>query len=137
VILDARKLDLVHILPFWDVFPGTLHSEEHLSCLSVDSGMKLVCSNLRSPLQSGEYCPQIVSSMNARIAVWSLSGVQDNLWHVHSSLVLPLDHRVTTLDCKSGNRPRRSIISAKLTRLRTARRWLRNWSLCLHVDIGE
>jgi hypothetical protein len=42
VILDALTLALVRVLPFWDVFPGAMYSEEHISCLSVDSGMKLV-----------------------------------------------------------------------------------------------
>lgn len=56
--------------------------------------------------------PKIVASMHTRVAVWSLSGKQDDTWHVHSSLVLPDDHAVTTLDCNAGKqaRPMYSVI---------------------------
>ncbi|KDQ63425.1 hypothetical protein JAAARDRAFT_169243 [Jaapia argillacea MUCL 33604] len=85
VILNARTLDLVRSLAFWEVFPGSQHSKESVKCISVDSGMRLV-----------------VAAMATRIAVWSLSSVQEGKWRVHSSLVLPDGHEVTTLDCKSG-----------------------------------
>ncbi|THH13364.1 hypothetical protein EW146_g6843 [Bondarzewia mesenterica] len=86
VILNARTLLLVRALAFWEVFPGSRHINEAISCLSVDSGMKL-----------------IVASMGARVAAWSLSGVQHDTWRVHSSLTLPGGHHVSSMDCQSGN----------------------------------
>ncbi|KAE9408257.1 WD repeat-containing protein [Gymnopus androsaceus JB14] len=85
VILNARNLALLRVLAFWQVFPGTGYTSESISCISVDSGMKL-----------------IVAAMNFRIATWSLSGVQSDTWRIHSSLVIPRNHTVTTLDSKSG-----------------------------------
>ncbi|KAJ7630787.1 RAVE protein 1 C terminal-domain-containing protein [Roridomyces roridus] len=82
LIRDAASLALVRVLAFSDAFPGTTGS---VSCLSVDSGMKL-----------------IVASMQTRIAAWCLSGVQHDAWRLHSSLVLPPHHLVTALDSKSG-----------------------------------
>lgn len=40
--------------------------------------------------------------MQTRIAAWCLSGVQQDAWRLHSSLVLPPNHVVTALDSKSG-----------------------------------
>lgn len=40
--------------------------------------------------------------MGTRIAVWSLSGMKGDTWRVHSSLVLPENHFVTTIDCNAG-----------------------------------
>ncbi|KAJ7786153.1 RAVE protein 1 C terminal-domain-containing protein [Mycena metata] len=82
IIRDAASLALVRVLAFWEAFPGAHGS---ISCISVDSGMKL-----------------IVASMQTRIAAWSLSGVQQDAWRLHSSLVLPPNHSVTALDSKSG-----------------------------------
>ncbi|KAJ6621584.1 RAVE protein 1 C terminal-domain-containing protein [Mycena sp. CBHHK59/15] len=82
VVRDAASLALVRVLAFWEAFPGATGS---ISCISVDSGMKL-----------------IVASMQTRIAAWCLSGVQQDAWRLHSSLVLPSNHTVTTLDSKSG-----------------------------------
>lgn len=42
IILNARSLSLVRVLAFWEAFPGTKHSQDEISCISVDSGMKLV-----------------------------------------------------------------------------------------------
>jgi len=42
IILNAHTLVLVRVLAFWEAFPGLLHSKEEISCISVDSGMKLV-----------------------------------------------------------------------------------------------
>jgi hypothetical protein len=42
IILNARTLALERVLAFWEAFPGAMHSKERISCLSVDSGMKLV-----------------------------------------------------------------------------------------------
>ncbi|KAF9270044.1 WD repeat-containing protein [Marasmius fiardii PR-910] len=82
VILNAQSLALARVLAFWEVFPGVAGE---ISCISVDSGMKL-----------------IVAAIGYRVATWSLSGVQNDVWRVHSSLILPGDHVVTTLDSKSG-----------------------------------
>jgi len=41
--------------------------------------------------------------MNTLIATWSLSGTRDEIWRIHSSLVLPEDYSVTSLDIKCGN----------------------------------
>src|ERR1700761_628712 len=40
--------------------------------------------------------------METRIAAWCLSGVQQDAWRLHSSLILPSNHAVTALDSKSG-----------------------------------
>ncbi|KAJ7092570.1 WD repeat-containing protein [Mycena epipterygia] len=82
VIRDAASLALVRVLVFSEAFPSTVGA---ISCISVDSGMKL-----------------IVASMQTRIAAWSLSGVQQDAWRLHSSLVLPASHAITALDSKSG-----------------------------------
>lgn len=42
VILNARNLALLRVLAFWEVFPGSTYASENISCISVDSGMKLV-----------------------------------------------------------------------------------------------
>ncbi|TFY65144.1 hypothetical protein EVJ58_g2168 [Rhodofomes roseus] len=90
IILNARTLAFLRALTFWEVFPGTRHIAGSVSCLTIDSGMKLV-----------------VASMASRVAVWSLStagGYQvHDSWRLHSSLVLPQEQEVTALDCKSEN----------------------------------
>lgn len=45
---------------------------------------------------------QVVAAINTRIAAWSLSGVQQDAWRIHSTLVLPENHIVTALDNKAG-----------------------------------
>ncbi|KAJ7076559.1 RAVE protein 1 C terminal-domain-containing protein [Mycena belliarum] len=82
VIRDAASLALVRVLAFWEAFPGAMGA---ISCISVDSGMKL-----------------IVASMQTRVAVWSLSGVEQDAWRLHSSLALPPTCTVTALDSRSG-----------------------------------
>ncbi|ESK98022.1 wd repeat protein [Moniliophthora roreri MCA 2997] len=82
VILDAESLSLQRVLAFWEAFPGAVGE---ISCISVDRGMKI-----------------IEAAMDNRIASWSLSGVQNDAWRVHSPLVLPQGHIVTTLDSRSG-----------------------------------
>ncbi|KAF7320375.1 WD repeat protein [Mycena kentingensis (nom. inval.)] len=82
VIRNALSLTLVRVLAFSEAFPGAAGS---ISSVAVDSGMKL-----------------IVASMQTRVAVWALSGVEDDAWRLHSSLTLPPNHSVTALDCKSG-----------------------------------
>ena len=42
IIRDVETLDLRRILAFWEAFPGTIHADDAISCISVDSGMKLV-----------------------------------------------------------------------------------------------
>ncbi|KAK0208168.1 RAVE protein 1 C terminal-domain-containing protein [Desarmillaria ectypa] len=85
VILNAATLKLRRVLAFWEAFPSLIHTPDSVSCISVDSGMKL-----------------IVASMGNRIASWSLSGVQQDTWHIHSTLVLPPNHNVTAMHNKSG-----------------------------------
>ncbi|KAK0464982.1 RAVE protein 1 C terminal-domain-containing protein [Desarmillaria tabescens] len=85
VILNAATLEVRRVLAFWEAFPSLIHTPDNVSCISVDSGMKL-----------------IVASMGNRIASWSLSGVQQDTWHIHSTLVLPPNHNVTAMHNKSG-----------------------------------
>ncbi|KDR85351.1 hypothetical protein GALMADRAFT_132054 [Galerina marginata CBS 339.88] len=85
IILNARTLALVRVLAFWEAFPGTQHTKDKISCISVDSGMKL-----------------IVAAMKSRLAAWSLSDTQKGAWRIHSTLVLPENHQITTLDNKAG-----------------------------------
>ncbi|KZP10552.1 hypothetical protein FIBSPDRAFT_922313 [Athelia psychrophila] len=80
IILEPASLSLIKILCITDVFPGT---SEPIQCTAVDHGMKLV-----------------VASTGSRIAAWSLS--KGDVWRVHSSLILPKDHTVTTIDCNAG-----------------------------------
>ncbi|KAL0951404.1 hypothetical protein HGRIS_008099 [Hohenbuehelia grisea] len=40
--------------------------------------------------------------MNNQLAAWSLSGVQNDAWRVHSSLTLPENQPITATDTKSG-----------------------------------
>lgn len=85
IVLNARTLAVVRVLAFWEAFPSTRHSAESVSCVSVDSDMKL-----------------IVASMNTRVAAWSLTGAHQDAWKVHSAFALPPTHAVTALDTKSG-----------------------------------
>ncbi|KAI6119823.1 RAVE protein 1 C terminal-domain-containing protein [Pisolithus croceorrhizus] len=82
VILNASSLSLVRVLALREVFPGT---QQTVSCLAVDPALKV-----------------IVVSTGTRIAAWSLSGVQSNIFRVHSSLILPDGDPVTALDCRAG-----------------------------------
>jgi hypothetical protein len=81
--------------------------------------------HLLLPLYADIRWPKIVVSINNRIAAWSLSGVHRDTWRVHSSLVLPDDHCVTTLDCKSGDlgAPYSIVDSSPDLLFRTARCW--------------
>ncbi|TFK36859.1 RAVE protein 1 C terminal-domain-containing protein [Crucibulum laeve] len=85
IILNARTLALTRVLAFWEAFPRTFHTQDAITSLSVDSGMKL-----------------IVAAMNTRIVAWSLSGVQQDAWRIHSTLVLADNQTITTLDNKAG-----------------------------------
>ena len=40
--------------------------------------------------------------MSTRLAAWSISGAQQDTWRIHSTLVLPDTHVITTLDNKAG-----------------------------------
>lgn len=40
--------------------------------------------------------------MKSRLAAWSLSDIQHGAWRIHSTLVLPETHNVTTIDNKAG-----------------------------------
>lgn len=83
VILNASTLDLVRVLTFGEIYPGTQHLNQTISCVAVDSAMKV-----------------IVASMDTHIAAWLLSG--NNTWRIHSSISLQDSDSVTTLDCRSG-----------------------------------
>ncbi|KAF5384978.1 hypothetical protein D9615_001393 [Tricholomella constricta] len=85
ILVNASSLSLVRVLAFSEAFPSTLNTTETIPCIAVDSGMKIV-----------------FATMNTRIAAWSLSGVQHDTWRIHSTLVLPENHTVTTLDSRSG-----------------------------------
>ncbi|KAF9029279.1 WD repeat-containing protein [Hymenopellis radicata] len=85
VILNAASLQLVRVLAFWEAFPSTMHTADRVSCISVDSNMKL-----------------IVAAMGNRIASWSLSGVKHDAWHIHSTLVLPSHQVVAAMHNRSG-----------------------------------
>jgi hypothetical protein len=74
--------------------------------------------------------------MQTRIAVWSLSGVQQDAWRLHSSLALPPHQTVTALDSKSGNR----VLPVRQCLLMPPRApccWLSRQPLRLHLDSGE
>ncbi len=47
VILNAATLKLRRVLAFWEAFPSLIHTANNVSCISVDSGMKLVRHVLR------------------------------------------------------------------------------------------
>ncbi|KAF8913010.1 RAVE protein 1 C terminal-domain-containing protein [Gymnopilus junonius] len=85
IILNAHSLVLVRVLAFWEAFPGTMYAKDRVSCISVDSGMKL-----------------IVAAMKSRVAAWSFSDIKQGTWRIHSTLILPEDHDITTLDNKAG-----------------------------------
>ncbi|GLB36004.1 putative RAVE protein 1 C terminal [Lyophyllum shimeji] len=85
VILNAVTLSLVRVLAFSEAFPSVANTGGKISCVSVDSGMKI-----------------IFAATNSRIAAWILSGVQHDAWRIHSTLVLPEGRTITTLDSKSG-----------------------------------
>lgn len=104
IILNARTLAFVRALAFWEAFPGAIHANQIIKCLTIDPGMKLVrgCVGLAAFRSDLMRVSQIVASMGARVATWAMSGVQSDTWRVHSSLLLPEGRDVTTLDCKSG-----------------------------------
>ncbi|XP_006454653.1 hypothetical protein AGABI2DRAFT_198048 [Agaricus bisporus var. bisporus H97] len=85
LILDADSLALVRVLAFWEALPSSKHIRGSISALAVDPGLKLV-----------------VAAINSRIVAWSLSGIQQDTWRVHSTLLLPQNQSITTLDIKSG-----------------------------------
>jgi hypothetical protein len=75
--------------------------------------------------------------MNTRIAVWSLSGTQSDTWRIHSSLVLPENHTVTTLDCNAGNNLGASRDMPSSFRIRFTGRWQPGRFIRLHSHIRE
>lgn len=42
IIRNATTLAFIRALAIWEAFPGSLHVNESIQCLSVDPGMKLV-----------------------------------------------------------------------------------------------
>lgn len=85
VILDAQTLALLHVLAFWEAFPGTRYTKDSITCITVDSGMKL-----------------IIAAMGERVAAWCPTGKEKDSWRVHSTLVLPENSTITALDSRSG-----------------------------------
>ncbi|KAH9969083.1 WD repeat-containing protein [Russula dissimulans] len=85
VILDATSLRLVRSLAFSQVFPGRDRTSARITSLAVDPALKLVAA-----------------SSGPKLAVWCLSGVSARIWLVHSSLILPDDKHITSLDVSSG-----------------------------------
>ncbi|KAG2023063.1 WD repeat-containing protein [Coprinopsis cinerea AmutBmut pab1-1] len=85
IIRNAQTLALRRVLAVWEAFPGSKQSGETVSCISVDSGMKL-----------------IVAAISTRIVAWALSEVQSDTWRLHSTLILREGHTVTSLDNKAG-----------------------------------
>ncbi|KAF8641123.1 hypothetical protein AX17_000765 [Amanita inopinata Kibby_2008] len=85
VILHAQSLALARILAFWEAFPSTMHSQGTITCITVDAGMKLV-----------------IAAMGSRVAAWSPSVKQKELWCIHSTLVLSESCAITTLESRSG-----------------------------------
>jgi hypothetical protein len=72
--------------------------------------------------------------MSTHVAAWSLSGVQDDTWRIHSSLLLPEDYRVTTLDIKYGKYGSNVGEIHLTSSYRTPSRWNDRRSLGLHVN---
>ncbi|OCB85636.1 hypothetical protein A7U60_g7286 [Sanghuangporus baumii] len=85
VILNARTFAFMRALTFREVFPSARDTSEHIRRVSIEPTMKL-----------------IAASLGSHIAVWALSGVQKDVWRVHSSLTMPNGHLITAIDCKSG-----------------------------------
>ena len=75
--------------------------------------------------------------MNTRVAVWSLSGTQSDTWRIHSSLVLPEDHAVTTLDCNAGKVLALYSDAQYLFKYRFIGRWKFARVIHLHTHPGE
>ncbi|KAH8120057.1 RAVE protein 1 C terminal-domain-containing protein [Phellopilus nigrolimitatus] len=85
VLLNARTFAFVRALAFREVFPSARDTSDHVKCVSIEPGMKL-----------------IAASLGHHVALWSLSGVQKDTWRVHSSLSTSDSEAVTAIDCKSG-----------------------------------
>ncbi|TDL28114.1 hypothetical protein BD410DRAFT_870276 [Rickenella mellea] len=123
VLINSRDLTFVKSLAFWEVFPGTHGSKQLINCIASDAGMKL-----------------IIASLGSQVAVWSLSGVRQDTWIVHSSLTLPEGHTVTSLDCKSALLAVASPFGLSVFTLileNDLPTWSKKWSIttqpCLHV----
>ena len=72
--------------------------------------------------------------MGTRIVAWTLSGVQQDTWRVHSTLVLPKGHTVTSLDNKAGEALVIGRLSAhNSTSARAARGWDRTGLFGIHT----
>lgn len=59
VILDASTLDLVRVLIFGEIYPGTQHLNQTISCVAVDSAMKVVRAS--PPLLPLLILPRLIS----------------------------------------------------------------------------
>lgn len=75
--------------------------------------------------------------MGSRIAAWSLSGVQNDAWRIHSSLALPVDQVVTALDNKSGAVYSCLFGSHADSVPRLTGGWDELWFIRIHLDSGK
>ncbi|KAK2461643.1 hypothetical protein APHAL10511_006106 [Amanita phalloides] len=82
LVLDPASLALRTILPFSLAFP---HHRFPISSFAVDAAMKLV-----------------FAAVGSRVAAWCLSDNHNDLWRVHSTLILPSNSTVTALGSRSG-----------------------------------
>lgn len=82
-LVDASSLNLVTTLAFWDVYPSTYDTETYVRHIAVDVPNKLM-----------------VAASGSKIAVWTLSSLEQDAWRVHSSLIT--HQPVTSLTCHSG-----------------------------------
>jgi hypothetical protein len=54
VILHASTLTLVRVLAFGEIYPGTQHLKQSISCVAVDSAMKVVRVSPLLPSESSQ-----------------------------------------------------------------------------------
>ncbi|CAG7847093.1 Regulator of V-ATPase in vacuolar membrane protein 1 AltName: Full=Suppression of the onset of impotence protein 3 [Serendipita indica DSM 11827] len=82
-LVDASSLKLIATLAFWDAFPSTFGTETYVQHIDVDTVNKW-----------------IIASAGMRIAIWTLSSLEENTWRVHSTISAP--KVVTALEGHDG-----------------------------------
>jgi len=87
-------------LAFSDAFP---HSLGQISSIAVDPGMKLVCPIPIPLLFLTHLYTDSCCNAHSSCCLVSLSGVQQDTWRIHSTLILPPSHTITAVDSKSGS----------------------------------
>ena len=55
MVLHASTLNLVRVLAFGEIYPGTQHLKQSVSCIAVDSAMKVVRVPFYFPLNLARY----------------------------------------------------------------------------------